>query len=58
MRVVQVKSVLTTLSGDELLQLREELEPIKEPFSLVEFDDEDVDERKGDDSLSGEKPES
>lgn len=57
-RVVQVKSVLTTLSGDELLQLREELEPIKEPFSLVEFDDEDVDERKGDDSLSGEKPES
>lgn len=50
--------MLTTLSGDELLQLREELEPIKEPFSLVEFDDEDVDERKGDDSLSGEKPES
>lgn len=58
MRVVQVRSVLTTLSGDELLQLREELEPIKEPFSLVEFDDEDVDERKGDDSLRGEKPES
>lgn len=57
-RVVQVRSVLTTLSGDELLQLREELEPIKEPFSLVEFDDEDVDERKGDDSLRGEKPES
>lgn len=42
--------MLTTLSGDELLQLRVELELIKEPFSLVEFDDEDVDERKGDDS--------
>lgn len=47
---LQVKSVLTTLSGDELVQLRKELELIKHPFSLVEFDDEDVDERKGDDS--------
>lgn len=46
----QVKSVLTTLSGEELLQLRDELELIKDPFSLVEFDDEDVDERKGDNS--------
>lgn len=57
-RAVQVKSVLTTLSGDERMQLREELELIKEPFALVEFDDEDLDERKGDDSLTGEKPES
>ena len=39
--------MLTTLSGDELLQLRKELESIKESFSLVEFDDEDVDEQKG-----------
>lgn len=45
--VLQVKSVLTTLSGDELHQLREELELIKDSFSLVEFDDEDVDEKKG-----------
>lgn len=48
MCVFQVKSVLTTLSGDELVQLREELELIKESFSLVEFDDEEVDEKKGD----------
>lgn len=39
--------MLTTLSGDELVQLREELENIKESFSLVEFDDEEVDEKKG-----------
>lgn len=51
----KVRSVLTTLSGDELLQLREELEPIKEPFSLVEFDDEDVDERKDEDGSEFEK---
>ncbi|XP_068592705.1 protein FAM114A2 [Cebidichthys violaceus] len=42
----KVKSVLTTLSGDELVQLREQLDLIKDSFSLVEFDDEDVDERK------------
>lgn len=45
--VLQVKSVLTTLSGEELRQLREELDLIKDSFSLVEFDDEDVDEKKG-----------
>lgn len=39
--------MLTTLSGDELLQLREELEAIKDSFSMVEFDEEEVDERKG-----------
>lgn len=39
--------MLTTLSGDELVELREELDHIKEPFSLVEFDDEEVDEKKG-----------
>ncbi|KAF3705542.1 Protein FAM114A2 [Channa argus] len=42
----KVKSVLTTLSGDELFQLREELDQIKESFSLVDFDDEEVDEKK------------
>ncbi|KAM4620663.1 protein FAM114A2 isoform 1-T2 [Polymixia lowei] len=45
----KVKSVLTTLSGEELSELREELELLKEPFSLVEFDDEDVDEKKDED---------
>lgn len=39
--------MLTTLSGDELVQLREELGLIKDSFSLVEFDDEEVDEKKG-----------
>ncbi|KAG7484673.1 hypothetical protein MATL_G00052740 [Megalops atlanticus] len=44
----KVKSVLTTMSGEELAQLKEELELIKEPFSLVEFDEEEVDEKKDD----------
>uniref|UniRef100_A0A3P8WXR7 Family with sequence similarity 114 member A2 n=1 Tax=Cynoglossus semilaevis TaxID=244447 RepID=A0A3P8WXR7_CYNSE len=43
----KVKSVLTTLSGDQLQQLKRELQTIKEPFSLVEFDEEEVDEDKG-----------
>ncbi|KAM9333170.1 protein FAM114A2 isoform 1-T4 [Pholidichthys leucotaenia] len=42
----KVKSVLSTLSGQELTQLRSELEEIKDSFSLVEFDDDDVDEKK------------
>lgn len=42
-----MKSVLTTLSGHEQVQLRAELELIKDSFSLVEFDDEEVDEKKG-----------
>lgn len=53
--VLQVKSVLTTLSGEELRQLREELDLIKDSFSLVEFDDEDVDEKKGTTSTSWKK---
>uniref|UniRef100_A0A3B1K9S7 Family with sequence similarity 114 member A2 n=2 Tax=Astyanax mexicanus TaxID=7994 RepID=A0A3B1K9S7_ASTMX len=51
----KVKSVLTTLSGDELVQLREELEQIKESFSLMEFDDEEVDDTKDDAGESFEK---
>lgn len=39
--------MLLTLSGDELVQLRDELDQIKGSFSLVEFDDEEVDENKG-----------
>lgn len=53
--MLQVKSVLTTLSGEELRQLREELDLIKDSFSLVEFDDEDVDEKKGTTSTSWKK---
>lgn len=44
---VQVKSVLTTLSGEELAALRDDLEQIRESFSLMEFDDEEVDDPKG-----------
>lgn len=44
--------MLTTLSGDEQLQLREELQLIKDSFSLVEFDDEEVDEKKGADDIN------
>ncbi|XP_041658117.1 protein FAM114A2 [Cheilinus undulatus] len=51
----KVKSVLTTLSGDELVQLREELDLIKDSFSLVEFDDEEVDEKKDEDGVEFEK---
>lgn len=51
----KVKSVLTTLSGEELAELREELEDIKDSFSLVEFDDEDVDEKKDADGSEFEK---
>ncbi|XP_056294710.1 protein FAM114A2 isoform X2 [Pseudoliparis swirei] len=42
----KVKSVLTTLSGEDQVQLREELNLIRDSFSLVEFDDEEVDEKK------------
>ncbi|KAF4098295.1 protein FAM114A2 [Onychostoma macrolepis] len=45
----KVKSVLTTLSGEELAKLKQELQDIKEPFSLMEFDDEMDDDAKGDD---------
>ncbi|XP_061558271.1 protein FAM114A2 [Phycodurus eques] len=45
----KVKSVLTTLSGNEQHKLRDELELIKDAFSMTEFDDEDVDEKKDQD---------
>ncbi|XP_047234355.1 protein FAM114A2 isoform X1 [Girardinichthys multiradiatus] len=51
----KVKSVLTTLSGDELIQLREELDQIKASLSLVEFDDEEVDDKKDEDGTEFEK---
>lgn len=51
----KVKSVLTTLSGDELVDLKTELEEIKEAFSLVEFDDEDMEEKKDEDGSEFEK---
>ncbi|XP_035289085.1 protein FAM114A2 isoform X1 [Anguilla anguilla] len=44
----KVKSVLTAMSGEELARLKEELEQIKAPFSLVEFDEEELEEKKDD----------
>lgn len=42
-----MKSVISTLSGEEFATLKEELEKLKEAFSLAEFDDdEDDDEEK------------
>ncbi|XP_063344040.1 protein FAM114A2 isoform X2 [Pelmatolapia mariae] len=51
----KVKSVLLTLSGDELVELRDELDQIKSSFSLVEFDDEEVDESKDEDGSEFER---
>ncbi|RXM92621.1 Protein FAM114A2 [Acipenser ruthenus] len=50
----KVRSVLTSMSGEELATLKEELQLIKEAFSLGEFDDEEEEEeeRKDDDDGS------
>ncbi|XP_056140864.1 protein FAM114A2 [Lampris incognitus] len=45
----KVKSVLSTLSGEELAELRVDLQLIQTPFSLVEFDEEEVDENRDED---------
>ncbi|XP_013859533.1 protein FAM114A2 [Austrofundulus limnaeus] len=52
---LKVKSVLTTLSGDQLLELRDQLDRIKDSFSMVEFDEEEVDESKDADGAEFEK---
>ncbi|XP_070595124.1 protein FAM114A2 isoform X2 [Erythrolamprus reginae] len=45
----KVKSVISTLSGEEFAILKEELEKLREAFSLAEFDDEDDEEEKRED---------
>ncbi|MGH0166569.1 UNVERIFIED_CONTAM: hypothetical protein FKN15_057812 [Acipenser sinensis] len=45
----KVRSVLTSMSGEELATLKEELQLIKEAFSLGEFDDEEEEEERKDD---------
>uniref|UniRef100_A0A4W3H830 Family with sequence similarity 114 member A2 n=1 Tax=Callorhinchus milii TaxID=7868 RepID=A0A4W3H830_CALMI len=45
----KVKSVLHALSGQDVENLKEELEAIKEAFSLVEFDEEEEEEDNGGD---------
>ncbi|XP_055499159.1 protein FAM114A2-like isoform X3 [Leucoraja erinacea] len=46
---VKVKSVINSLSGEEVEKLKEELETITEAFSSFEFDDEEEVENEGDD---------
>lgn len=44
---IQVKSILNSLSGEELETLKHELELLKEAFSLAEFCEEEEEEKKG-----------
>lgn len=43
---IQVKSILNSLSGEELKTLKLELEQLKEAFSLAEFYEEEEEEKK------------
>ena len=44
---IQVKSILNSLSGEELETLKHELEQLKEAFSLAELCEEEEEEKKG-----------
>lgn len=44
---IQVKSILNSLSGEELETLKLELQQLKEAFSLAEFCEEEEEEKKG-----------
>ncbi|XP_036604919.1 protein FAM114A2 isoform X2 [Trichosurus vulpecula] len=46
---IKVKSLTNSLSGEELENLKLELEQLKETFSLAEFSDEEEDEKKDED---------
>ncbi|KFZ60635.1 Protein FAM114A2 [Podiceps cristatus] len=50
----KVKSVLNALSGEELDTLKEELEQLKEAFSLPEFFEEEEEDKKGDEEFTKE----
>ncbi|XP_037354725.1 LOW QUALITY PROTEIN: protein FAM114A2 [Talpa occidentalis] len=51
---IKVKSILNSLSGEELETLKLELEQLKEAFSLAEFCEEEEEERKGDEDFTKE----
>ncbi|XP_016069268.1 PREDICTED: protein FAM114A2 [Miniopterus natalensis] len=51
---VKVKSVLNSLSGEELETLKLELEQLKEAFSLPEFSEEEEEDKKGDEDFTKE----
>ncbi|NXN61285.1 F1142 protein, partial [Rynchops niger] len=50
----KVKSVLNALSGEELDTLKDEMEKLKEAFSLPEFFEEEEEEKKGDEEFTKE----
>ncbi|KAM9373382.1 protein FAM114A2 isoform 1-T2 [Phaethornis superciliosus] len=50
----KVKSVLNTFSGDKLDTLKEEMDQLKEAFSLPEFFEEEEEEKKGDEEFTNE----
>ncbi|NWU93048.1 F1142 protein, partial [Upupa epops] len=50
----KVKLILNTLSGEELDTLKEEMEELKESFSLPEFFEEEEEEKKGDEDFTKE----
>ncbi|XP_036702622.1 protein FAM114A2 isoform X1 [Balaenoptera musculus] len=51
---IKVKSILNSLSGEELETLKFELEQLKEAFSLAEFCEEEEEEKKGDEDFTRE----
>ncbi|GAB1296097.1 Protein FAM114A2 [Apodemus speciosus] len=51
---IKVKSILSSLSGEELQTTRLELEQLKEAFSLEEFCEEEEEERQGDEDFTKE----
>ncbi|XP_022348908.1 protein FAM114A2 isoform X1 [Enhydra lutris kenyoni] len=51
---IKVKSILNSLSGEELETLKLELEQLKEAFSLAEFCEEEEEEKKGDEDFTKE----
>lgn len=51
---IKVKSILSSLSGDELQTTRLELEQLKEAFSLAEFCEEEEEDRQGDEDFTKE----
>ncbi|XP_033373670.1 protein FAM114A2 isoform X1 [Parus major] len=50
----KVKAVLNALSGEELDKMKEEMEQLKEAFSLPEFFEEEEEEKKGDEEFTKE----
>lgn len=51
---IKVKSILNSLSGEELETLKLELEQLKEAFSLAELCEEEEEEKKGDEDFTKE----